>query len=172
MADATTFNVADGYEVERKMLVLCANTGTYAAPVWEIIGSGVEDSAISFNPDLETTTDILGVTRTRINKLEPTQDMSMPLIGGSDFLVKVHNDVRRRRLANLGAYDLLVIYGYVGAAATYEADRFPASTIEPTSLGGDAFVDQEVTFHLGGTIAYGTVNAFAVGSTVTFTPEA
>lgn len=172
MADATTFNVADGYEVERKMLVLCSNTGTYATPVWEIIGSGVKDSAISFNPDLETTTDILGVTRSRINKLEPTQDMAMPLIGGSDFLVKLHNDIRRRRLANLGAYDLLVIYGYVGATGTYEADRFPASTVEPTSLGGDAFIDQEVTFHLGGAIAYGTVNAFAIGSTVTFTPEA
>ena len=115
--------------------------------LWELLG--VDDSAISMNPDLETTTDILGVTRTRINKLEPTQDMTMPLIGGSDFLIKVHNDVRRRRLANLGAYDLLVIYGYVGATSTYEADRF-ISTVEPTSLGGDAFVDQEITFHLGG----------------------
>ena len=171
MADATTFNVEDGYEVERKMLVLCANTGTSAAPVWEIIGSGVDDSAISFNPELETTTDILGVTRSRISKLEPTQDMAMPLIGGSDFLIMLHNDIRRRRLANLGAYDLLVIYGYVGSTGSYEADRFPASTVEPTSLGGDAFVDQEVTFHLGGAIEYGTVNAFTVGSTVTFTKE-
>ena len=172
MADATTFNVADGLDIERKMLVLCANTGVYDTPTWEILGVGVDDSAISMNPDLETATDILGVTRTRINKLEPTQDMTIPLIGGSEFLIKVHNDVRRRRLTNLGAYDLLVIYGYVGETGSYEADRFPASTVEPTSLGGDAFVDQEITFHLGGAIEYGTVNAFAVGSTVTFTEEA
>lgn len=172
MAEATAFNVADGIEIERKMLVLCANTGTYATPVWEILGVGVDDSAISYNPDMETTTDILGTTRTRIKKLEPTQNMAMPLIGGSDFLVKVYNDVRRRRMANLGNYDLLVIHGYVGAAATYEADRYPTSAVEPTSLGGDAYIDQEITFHLGGTIEYGTVNAFATGSTITFTPEA
>ena len=66
MADASAFNLQDNQKAERKLLVTAVNVGDSisdtsagASPEWQIVGVGVEDSSIEFNPDTETVTDIL-----------------------------------------------------------------------------------------------------------------
>jgi len=130
MADATTFNVADGLEVERKLLTTWVNTGTTAAKVWECVGVGVEDSSIEMNVDKSKLTDILGVTRTKINKMERVQSFDpMTVRGGSDLQVKLHNQIRYDRLAEMSAYEVMIVTGYVGAAVMESND--PTTKSEP-----------------------------------------
>ena len=53
MAEASAFNLEDGQQAERKLLVTYVNTGTTIAPVWEKLGAMVEESAIEYNPDID-----------------------------------------------------------------------------------------------------------------------
>lgn len=173
MADATTFNVADGLEVERKLLTTWVNTGTSAAKVWECVGVGVEDSSIEMNVDKSKLTDILGVTRTKINKMERVQSFDpMTVRGGSDLQVKLHNQIRNDRLAEMSAYEVMIVTGYVGAAATFEAELYSGCTISVTSLGGSAYVDMPIEIDFGGTKLLGTSSAYLPTSTPVWTAAA
>ena len=84
MADAV--NLAKGQRAQRKTLITVAEwtPSGEAEAVREILGARTEDSSIEFNPDTETTTDILGITYSDVNKTEPQQDFDpYYLLGGS-----------------------------------------------------------------------------------------
>lgn len=173
MAEATAFNLTDGQQAERKLLVTAVNTGTHALPEWEIVGVTVEDSAIEYNADVTTITDILGITSTSINKLETAQSLDgLRLRGGSDLQLKLYNQVKYGRLAELSMYEVLQIHAYVGAAAAYEAELHVNCTITPVSVGGSSYLEVPIAINFSNNKTHGTVNAFAYGSTVTFTPAA
>ena len=84
-----SMSMADGVRAKRKLLITVATRGTVsesgsAEPNREILGVRTEDSSIEFNPDIETSTDILGNNYTDVNKTEPQQDFDpFTLIGGS-----------------------------------------------------------------------------------------
>ena len=126
MADAVSFNLQDGQKAERKLLVTAVNVGDSIAedsgtPEWQIIGVGVEDSSIEFNPDTETVTDILGITETTVNKLETSQTLDpMTVRGGSKLALKLYNQVKYQRLSELAMYEVMQIHAYVGTAGSYE----------------------------------------------------
>ena len=114
MADATAFNLKDNQKAERKLLVTCVdvsdNAGTFDASTadWQIVGVGVEDSSIEYNPDTETVTDILGITETTVNKLETEQDLDpMTIRGGSKLAIKLYNQVKYGRLSELSMYNVM-----------------------------------------------------------------
>lgn len=170
MAEATAFNLEDGQKAERKLLVTAVNTGTTAAPAWQIVGVGVEDSSIEYNPDTETITDILGITETTVKKLETAQSLDpMTVRGGSALALKLYNQVKYQRLSELSMYEVMQIHAYVGAAGAYEAEVHKNCTITPKSLGGDSNVDMPIDINFSNDKTHGTVNDYKYGSTITFT---
>ncbi len=173
MAEATAFNVTAGLEIERKYMTTWVNVGTSETPVWECVGAGVEDSAIETNADVTTTTDILGITKTKVNKLERAQTLDpMTATGGSLLQVKLYNDIRYEKLSAMSAYEVMIVHGYVGADALFEAEHYDASTILTTSQGGSSYVDYPIEITLGGVKTLGTSSKFKSTDTPVFTPAA
>ena len=171
MAEATEFNLSTGQKAERDLLIAYANTGTSAAPVWEALGYGVEDSSIDFDFKEEVKTDILGITD--ITMKAPTKKQSFEpctIREGSALQLKIYNAIRYERWAELMAMDLLIVHKYVGAVGAYEAERYAGSAIVPKSLGGSTTLDMPFDIIYGGTRTVGTA-AIAAG-VVTFTAAA
>lgn len=176
MADATAFNLADGLQAERKLLVTAVNVGdsikkSAGTPKWQIVGVGVEDSAIEYNPDVQTTTDILGITKTKVNKLETAQTLDpMTIEGGSELAVKLYNQIKYQRLAELSQYEVMIIHAYVGTEGAYEAEVHTGCTLTPQSVGGSSYVDMPIDINYSNNKTHGTVNAYKYGETIEFSP--
>jgi hypothetical protein len=177
MADATKFNLKDNQKAERKLLVTAINVGdsvteASGTPEWQIVGVGVEDSSIEYNPDTETVTDILGITETTVNKLETAQTLDpMTVRGGSKLAVQIHNIVKYNRLSELSMFEVMQIHAYVGEAGKYEAEVHKNCTITPQSVGGDSYVDMPIDINYSNDKIHGTVDNYTYGSTITFTEE-
>ena len=175
MADATQFNLKDGQKAERKLLVTAVNVGDSIAkgsgtPEWQIIGVGVEDSSIEYNPDTETITDILGITETTVNKLETSQTLEpMTVRGGSKLAIKLYNQIKYNRVSEFSMYEVMQIHAYVGTDGAYEAEVHKNCTITPQSLGGDAYVDMPIDINYSNDKVHGTVDNYKYGSNITFT---
>ncbi len=175
MADATQFNLKDGQKAERKLLVTAVNVGDSIAkgsgtPEWQIIGVGVEDSSIEYNPDTETITDILGITETTVNKLETSQTLEpMTVRGGSKLAIKLYNQIKYNRVSEFAMYEVMQIHAYVGTDGAYEAEVHKNCTITPQSLGGDAYVDMPIDINYSNDKVHGTVDNYKYGSNITFT---
>lgn len=175
MADATSFNLQDNQKAERKLLVTAVNVGDSitkegGTPEWQIVGVGVEDSAIEYNPDTSTTTDILGITETNVNKLEVSQSLDpMTIRGGSKLAVKLYNQVKYMRLSELAMYEVMQIHAYVGEEGAYEAEIHKGCTLTPKSVGGSANVDMPIDISFSNDKVHGTVDKYKYGETVTFT---
>lgn len=175
MADATQFNLQDGQKAERKLLVTAVNVGDSiteesGSPKWQIVGVGVEDSSIEFNPDTETVTDILGITETTVNKLETSQTLDpMTVRGGSDLAIKLYNQIKYQRLSELSMYEVMQIHAYVGTEGKYEAEVHKNCTLTPQSIGGSSYIDMPIDINYSNDKVHGTVNAYKYGETITFT---
>ena len=175
MADATQFNLKDGQKAERKLLVTAVNVGDSitkgsGTPEWQIIGVGVEDSSIEYNPDTETKTDILGITETTVNKLETSQTLEpMTVRGGSKLAIKLYNQIKYNRVSEFSMYEVMQIHAYVGTDGAYEAEVHKNCTITPQSLGGDAYVDMPIDINYSNDKVHGTVDNYKYGSTIAFT---
>lgn len=177
MADAAKFNLDNNQKAERKLLVTAVNVGDKigdggaGSAKWQIIGVGVEDSSIEYNPDTTTTTDILGITETSVNKLEVSQSLDpMTVRGGSDLALKLYNIIKYNRISELAMFEVMQIHAYVGSEGQYEAEVHKGCTITPQSLGGDAYVDMPIDISFSNDKIHGTVDNYKYGSTITFTP--
>ena len=175
MADATTFNLKDGEKAQRKLLVTAVNVGdsitqSAGTPEWQIVGVGVEDSSIEFNPDTETITDILGITETTVNKLETAQTLDpMTVRGGSKLAIQLYNQVKYGRLSEFSMYEVMIISAFAGENGAYEAEVHKGCTLTPQSMGGDSYVDMPIDINFSNDKVHGTVNDYKYGSTITFT---
>ena len=177
MADATAFNLTSGQKAERKLLVTAINVGdlttvTSGTPEWQVVGVGVEDSAIEFNPDTETITDILGITETTVNKFETSQTLEpMTVRGGSKLALKLYNQIKYQRLTELSMYEVLIIYAFVSGSSTgtYEAELHKGCTVTPQSIGGSSHVDMPIEITFSNDKVHGTVDNYKAGTTITFT---
>lgn len=172
MADMT-FNTKAGAVVERKLLILYLNTGTAEAPKWSAIGKRVEDSSMEYDWQEESKQDILGDTHSNMRKpiIKQTFD-PCELDAGDAAQVKIWNlAVKDQDVAALCTQDLLVVHTYAGDTATgVFAERYPASMVKPSGLGGAANVGMPIDVTFGGKRAIGTAKVGAEG--VTFNPEA
>lgn len=137
----------------------------------EILGRRTEDSSIEYNADIETTTDILGINYTDLNKTQPQQDFDPFLILGGSLLGAKLNDIRKRNaLTELSAFTLYVITAFVGDSTNgYEAERHTDCTITYNSIGGDANVNMPISAYFSNAITNGTVNKLS--DDFTFTPD-
>lgn len=171
MPKATGFNVGAGVKAARKLLMTFVSVSDGETPEWELVGRGVEDSAIDLAPNTEKVTDILGVTETSVTKWEPTQSLEPNTVrGGSKLNFKLHTIWQDKTPELLSQFDVLIVYGYIGESNTFEAELQKNCTININSIGGSAYVDMPIEISYSNDIQKGT--ATVTNGTVTFTPAA
>lgn len=172
------FNLDTHRRAERKLLITVAEwqeppttQGGTATTVREILGRRTEDSSIEYNPDTATSTDILGINYTDVNKTQPQQDFDPYLILGGSKLGAKLNDIRKRNaISELNQFDCYIITAYVGDATSgYEAEKHTGCTIQYNSLGGDSNVNMPISVYFSNDITNGTVNKLT--DDFTFTPD-
>jgi len=162
------FNLADGQRAERKLLITVAEWTEGSTQVRELLGRRTEDSSIDYNPDIETTTDILGNNYTDMNRTQPQQDFDpYTILGGSKLGAKL-NDIRRRNaLSELNQFTVYIITAFVGTSGSYEAEKHVDCTITYNSIGGDSTVNMPISVYFSNKITLGTVDKLADDFTFT-----
>lgn len=137
----------------------------------EILGTRTEDSSVEFNPDIQTSTDILGITYTDVNKTEPQQDFDpFYLLGGSalgSYMAEaaLKNDID----AYNNVFDVYLITAFIGTEGSYKAVKHTGCSIIPTAIGGDSYVNMPIEVHFSNNITSGTVDKLA--NDFVFTPD-
>lgn len=156
---------------QRKTLITVAEWTPEGAsePIREILGARTEDSSIEFNADIATSTDILGVTYTDVNKTEPQQSFDpFFLLGGSklgEYLVAAALENRIKDYN--GKFNVYIIAAFIndrttGAEPTkYMTIMHEGCSIIPTSMGGDAYVSMPIELHYSNQITKGSVDKLA-----------
>lgn len=158
MADIV--NLKAGQRAQRKTLITVAEWGGTDSQNREILGARTEDSSIEFNPDVSTSTDILGITYSDVNKTEPQQDFDpYYLIGGSKLGAYLAEAALENNIdAYNGTFNIYVITAFIGTEGAYKCVKHSGCTILPTSIGGDAFVSMPIEVHFSNNIETGTVD--------------
>lgn len=165
------FNLNAGQRAERKLLITVAEWMDSSTQQREILGTRTEDSSIDYNPDIETTTDILGINYTDLNKTQPQQDFDPFLVLGGSKLGALLNDIRRRNaLSELSQFTVYIITAFIGDSTNgYAAEKHTGCTIAYNSIGGDANVNFPISVYYSNQITTGTVDKLA--SDFEFTPD-
>lgn len=165
----TTFNLTNNQKAARKLMVTAVDVGTSSAASYEVVGAGIEDSSIEYNPEVNTVTDILGITETSVDKTEPKQTFEpFTVRGGSALAEKLYNQMREGKLTELSLYNVLVIHGFAGTAGSYKAELHKNCTIVVNSIGGSAHVDMPIEINFSNDKTLGTANVLT--GEITFTP--
>ncbi len=170
-----SFKTPKGQTINRDLLILYMNTGTPDAPKWSAIGKRVEDSSIDFDWSTETKQDILGGTYTTGKKATRTQTFDpCELDSGDEATTKIWQmaifDDDVNALLN---QDVLLVHFYTTdeLEGNSFAERFPATAILPTSLGGEGGgnIGMPIDVTFGGVRQKG--GASIENGVVTFIPE-
>ncbi len=172
---AFKFNTPAGQTIDRKLYLVCGNSGTYAAPKWGRLGKRVEDSSAELDWSEETKTDVLGDTYSTMKTPAISQNFDpCELDSGDEYQQQVWNlavvDQDAPALCN---QDLLRIHLYaVDESGNAFAERYPSSMVKPTGLGGPGggTLQMPIDVTFGGTREVGTASVTADG-TITFTPR-
>ena len=177
---AKAMNLSAGVRAQRKTLITVAAWGeeTDGQELHrEILGARTEDSSIEFNPDIATSTDILGKTYTDVNKTEPQQTFDpFYLLGGSElgeYLVTaaLENNID----AYNGTFNIYIITAFISettgegaqAVTSYKAVKHTGCSIIPTSLGGDSYNSMPIEVHYSNQITKGSVDKLSDDFTFT-----
>ncbi|MBO6252312.1 MAG: hypothetical protein J6O49_01480 [Bacteroidaceae bacterium] len=170
---------ASYYKKENGVYIALTSAETFATNKYyskaenrEILGARVEDSSIELNAEIETMTDILGITYTDVNKTEPQQTLDPSnVIGGSKISAYLYDAVIHNRITDYNqAFNVYIISAFMGDATNgYETVRHDGCSIIPTSIGGSAYVQMPLEIHFSNNITSGTVNKLA--DDFTFTPD-
>ena len=159
-----TINLQDGQRAERKLMLTVVEweegEGTSTTTHREILGRRTEDSALEYNNDLATSTDILGYNYTDLNKTQPQQDFDPFLVMGGSRLAALLVDVMNRNgLSELNQFTAYVIDAFLGNSTSgYEAVKHTGCTITPNSIGGDVNVNMPISLYLSNNLTTGTVD--------------
>lgn len=161
-------NLPTHQRAPRKLLITVAEWTDGATQKREVLGRRTEDSSIEYNADIETTTDILGINYTDVNRTQPQQDFDPYLIlGGSELAAKL-NDIRKRNaIEELSQFTIYIITAFVGSASAYEAEKHVNCTIAYNSIGGDTNVNMPISVYLSNDITNGTVDKLSDDFTFT-----
>lgn len=172
MADNyTNINLAENRKADRKLEMHFVNMGTAEAPVWEILGYGVEDATMSFNHDVSTVVDILGISHTDVSAAKPQLDLDpMNIRGGQKLSAKLLDIERRNAVSELSEFEVLNVHAYLGEDKAFLAEKHVNCTIVPQSLGGSSYVGMPLNVHLSNDKVLGT--ATITDGVATFTPAA
>lgn len=163
---AMAMTLKDGERAQRKLLITVAEwDGTdYGGQEndREILGRRTEDSSIEFNADIETSTDILGITYSDVNKTEPQQTFDpYYILGGSKLgtylsQAALKNDIN----AYNGKFTLYIITAFIqdGDVSKTYAVKHTGCSIIPTQIGGDSYTNMPIEVHFSNDITEGSVD--------------
>lgn len=172
---STSINLKAGLKADRKLEIHFVDISNgAAAPEWEILGRGVEDAAMEFNHDVETTTDILGLSDTEVSPAKPQLDLDPNTIRGGQKLNTLLLDIERRNaLSELSAFKVLNVHCYLGGDeggnGPFLAELHTGCTIVPQSLGGSSYVGLPLNVMLSNDKQLGT--ATITDGVPVFTPD-
>lgn len=171
MAIHTDFNIGENIKAPRKLLKHFVNVSSSSTPEWELLGKGVEDSAIELNPTTEEVKDITGINESTITGWAPTQSFEpFTVRGGSKLAFKLHEIWMNNTPELLSQFEMLTVYSYVGDESDgYDAEMQKGCTININSIGGSAYVDMPISVNYSNDKKRGTVK-FSEGIP-TFTPN-
>ena len=165
----TNMNLAENRKADRKLEMHFVNMGTSEAPDWEILGYGVEDATMSFNHDVSTVVDILGISHTEVSAAKPQLDLDpMNIRGGQKLSAKLLDIERRNAVSELSEFEVLNVHAYLGDDSAFLAEKHENCTIVPQSLGGSSYVGMPLNVHLSNDKVLGT--ATINDGKATFTP--
>ena len=162
------FNLQNKQWAERKLLLTVVEWQEGNSTVREIVGTRVEESDIDYNPAVEIVTDVLGVTKTFVQKTQPQQDFdSYPIFGNSKLGEKL-NDIRHRNATSeLKQFTVYVITAFILTPYGYETEKHINCTIAYNSLGGADKVEFPITIYFSNDIDNGVINKLADDFTFT-----
>lgn len=162
---ATEWKIAGvaGQPVERKDYLVYGNAGTYESPIWNVMGTRVEESTAEEDWSEGSITDVLGDTYTSAKTPITSQDFDpCPVDPGDKYQQRlIKHYVIDRNAQALISQDLLRVHAYLhDGTDTYAfAERFPNSKVLPTGLGGEGGgnLTMPVSVTFGGTREKGYV---------------
>lgn len=160
-----TLNLNQGQVAERKTFITVAEwTEGSSTAQREILGTRTEDSSMELNPDMETMTDVRGITYTDVNKTEPEQTFDpFYIMGGSKLAAYLTAAALENRIADYNnVFTIYQIAAFSGDSKNgYYTVKHAHCTILPTSIGGDAKVSMPIELHFSNDITVGTVDALS-----------
>lgn len=171
MADELKYNLSnDGQKAERRLQADYVNVGTHEKPEWELQGYGVEESALEYNSEVNTVTDITGNTETTVDSMAPQRSMEPNTVRkGSKLHLKLIDIIRRKAWSELSLFEILHVRGYIGEEGKLDAELHRNCTIEPVSEGGSGTVDMPINMYYSNDKVLGTVDK--ISKSPTFTPN-
>lgn len=166
---AYSIAMATDKRAERKTLIHVATWTEGETTKAAILGKRTEDSSIEFNADIDTTTDILGINYTDVNKTQPQQSFDPAYIIGGDELMAYLNEQALSNNINgyNGTFDVYIVAAYLtetsgtGSTSTtkYRTMKHKGCSIIPDSIGGDAYVSMPYNVYYSNDITTGYVTA-------------
>ena len=161
-----TLNLKTGQRAQRKTLITVAEWSEGETTKRQILGARTEDSSIELNPDIQVSTDILGITYTDVNKTEPQQDFDpLYVMGGSPLAEYLTDAMLANKIDNYNnVFSVYIIAAFInnGTAETaptkYYAVCHAGCSIIPTAIGGDAYTNMPVEVHYSNNITVGEVD--------------
>lgn len=126
---------------------------------WEIVGRKIEDLSLEMNPNVETLTDITGLTQTTLDKYEKQTSVS-PYYARRDSKMSewLYNVVRNEKTLSDVEKNFLCVNIFAGADGSYDAWTQKA-IVAVQSYGGDTKgVQIPYTLYWIGEKTFGTVS--------------
>lgn len=158
-------------KIKRSQLAIFLNTGTKVAPVWNLIGEGVTEQTINYNP--QTSEEIYvhqDSGNTNVESYKPNIPTPMTAIKGDPVFDYVDAIRKGRKVLADAESDVCIVYLYETATAgAYPAEK-NACSIQVDDFGGPGGESAKINFtiNLNGDPEDGTFNP----TTKTFTEAA
>lgn len=136
-------------KLKRTLLATFLNTGVAETPEWSLIGAGVTEQTISYNPQTSDETYINQDTgETDVESYKPTINNPMTAIKG-DPVFEYVDDIRiQRKVLGECVTDMLIVYMYKDA----ETGKYPAEKnrcgVQVDDFGGEGGGKLKLTFAL------------------------
>ena len=157
------------HALKREALAAYINTGTKANPIWSLLGVHTEDSSIELDWASNTKRDITGRVWSSLRKPVVSQTFDSSELDPNEAAMQhIWNlAIVKQDAQALANQDLLIVHAYGDFA-----ERYDASTVEVTSIGGEGGGDliTSTTVTYGGDRTEGTVTVS--DGTITFVPDA
>ena len=165
----------EGASATREMMITYLNTGTADAPVWSPMGAKVNDSNIDYDWNIDTGMDVLGnaYTDAKTAKMSQTFSGSEIIAGNAVMNQLIDLAVVKKNPALLTKQDCLIVHTYLqNEAGAAFAERYPATSVIPTTIGGEGggALVTDISVNYGGVREVGT--ATVADGVVTYTKKA
>lgn len=136
-------------KIKRSQIAVFINTGTKVAPVWSLIGDGVTEQTIAYNPQTSEEVYIHQDSgNTNIESYRPTIPTPMTAIKGDAVFDFIDNIRRSRKVLADAESEACMVYLYEDAVeGKYPAEK-NACSIQIDDFGGPGGESAKINFTL------------------------